>query len=111
MRTIVYIDGFNFYYGAVKDGPYRWLDFSKMCQLLLPRNEIVRIKYFTARVSSRVDDPGQSTRQDPQGSIGGQPVPGGTHRCTGRFLETRGVAHPSATGGATVTWGAKVGME
>ncbi len=27
MRTYIYIDGFNFYYGAVKDTPYKWLDF------------------------------------------------------------------------------------
>jgi len=63
MRTIVYVDGFNLYYGAVKDTAYKWLDIGKMCGLLLPQNEIVGIKYFTARVSARPDDPGQPTRQ------------------------------------------------
>jgi len=63
MRTIVYVDGFNLYYGAVKGTPYKWLDIPKMCSLLLPKNEITQIKYFTARVSGRPDDPGQPTRQ------------------------------------------------
>ena len=26
MRTIVYVVGFNLYYGALKDTPYKWLD-------------------------------------------------------------------------------------
>lgn len=51
MKTWAYIDGFNLYYGAVKDTPYRWLDLSRMCQLLLPGHQIAKIKYFTARVS------------------------------------------------------------
>lgn len=34
-----------------------------MCQLLLPELTIERIKYFTARVSGRIGDPGKPTRQ------------------------------------------------
>lgn len=64
MRTIVYIDGFNFYYGCVKDTPFRWLDLRSFCQKLLPPNDIVAIKYFTARIESRPGDPGQPTRQE-----------------------------------------------
>ncbi len=63
MKANVYVDGFNLYYGAVKDTPYRWLDIASMCQLLLPRDEINQIKYFTALVSPRPHDPGQPTRQ------------------------------------------------
>lgn len=63
MRTFVYVDGFNLYYGAVKRTPYKWLDLDKMCRLLLPRHQILNIKYFTARVSARPADPGQPTRQ------------------------------------------------
>ena len=63
MKTYVYIDGFNLYYGSLKDTPYRWLDLSKLCRLLLPQNQIVRIKYFTAKVSARPHDPDQPTRQ------------------------------------------------
>jgi len=63
MRTYVYIDGFNLYYGAVRGTPYRWLDIRKLCQLLLPKHQIARVKYFTARVSGRPGDPTKPTRQ------------------------------------------------
>lgn len=65
METYVYVDGFNLYYGAVKDTPYKWLDPARLCQnLLKPRDRIRKIKYFTARVSARPSDPGQPQRQD-----------------------------------------------
>ena len=63
MRTNIYIDGFNFYYGAVKGTPYKWLNFAALCRLLLPSHQIQRLYYFTALVESRPSDPGQSTRQ------------------------------------------------
>ena len=63
-RTVVYLDGFNLYYGAVKGTRYKWLDIEALCRHLLPRDEILKIRYFTARVSSRPRDPQQSTRQD-----------------------------------------------
>lgn len=63
MRTYVYIDGFNLYYGAVRRTPYKWLNLSTLCHLLLPGYQIERIKYFTAHVQARPDDPDQSTRQ------------------------------------------------
>ncbi len=54
MRTIIYIDGFNFYYRAVKNTPYKWLNFKELFQKLLsPKNNIVKIKYFTALVSGK----------------------------------------------------------
>ena len=64
MLTNIYVDGFNLYYGALKGTPYRWLDPNKLCSLLLPRHTINRIKYFTARVRARRDDPGQPARQE-----------------------------------------------
>ncbi len=63
MRTIVYVDGFNLYYGALKGTPYKWLNLHQLCRLLLPQNQLVQIKYFTARVSARPHDPDQPTRQ------------------------------------------------
>jgi hypothetical protein len=63
MDTFVYVDGFNLYYGAVKDTPYKWLNLQLMCQALLPKFNIVKIKYYTARVSARPHDPGQPVRQ------------------------------------------------
>ena len=62
-KTYVYVDGFNLYYGAVKDAPYKWLNIRRLCELLLPAYSIARIKYFTARVSARKDDPDKPTRQ------------------------------------------------
>jgi len=59
----VYVDGFNFYYGCLKGTKYKWLDFSKLCQLLLPNNTIGKIRYFTAPVVSRASDPQQGQRQ------------------------------------------------
>jgi uncharacterized LabA/DUF88 family protein len=54
MRTIIYIDGFNFYYRAVKNTPYKWLDFKSLFQKLLSaNNQIIQIKYFTALVSGK----------------------------------------------------------
>lgn len=63
MRTYVYIDGFNFYYGAVKGTPYKWLDFKELfTRLLKPENQILSIKYFTALVTGKLD-PDQPIRQ------------------------------------------------
>lgn len=53
MRVNVYIDGFNFYYAAVKNTPYKWLYYSKLCSLLLPNDTVNQIKYFTANISPR----------------------------------------------------------
>ena len=63
MRTSIYIDGFNFYYGAVKDTPYKWLNFKSLFATLLnDKYQIVEIKYFTALVSG-LRDPRQPIRQ------------------------------------------------
>jgi hypothetical protein len=64
MKANVYVDGFNFYYGAVKGTPYKWLDLDALCRLLLPSDTIHRIKYFTAPVHPRSKDPDQRLRQE-----------------------------------------------
>ena len=61
--TNIYIDGFNLYYGSLRNTPYRWLNPEKLCQFLLPKNTLGQIKYFTALVSARPSDPGQPVRQ------------------------------------------------
>ncbi|GAA5529714.1 NYN domain-containing protein [Herpetosiphon gulosus] len=63
MRTSIYVDGFNFYYGALKRTAYKWLNLQQLAQKMLPNNTITEIKYFTAHVSSRSHDPDQGTRQ------------------------------------------------
>lgn len=50
-RTIVYIDGFNLYYGAVRNKPeLKWLDIARFCRLLRPNDDLRIIRYFSALV-------------------------------------------------------------
>ncbi|MCY3506485.1 MAG: NYN domain-containing protein [Chloroflexi bacterium] len=63
MATIVYVDGFNFYYGALKGTPHKWVDLEAVCRRLMPRDDIVKIRYFTARVTAHADDPQRPVRQ------------------------------------------------
>jgi uncharacterized LabA/DUF88 family protein len=54
LRTIIYIDGFNFYYRAVKNTPFKSLDFKSLfSKILSPNHQIKQIKYFTALVSGK----------------------------------------------------------
>jgi hypothetical protein len=48
--TIIYVDGFNLYYGAVKGTPYKWLDLGRFFRLLRPHDDIISIRYFSALV-------------------------------------------------------------
>ncbi len=53
MRTCVYVDGFNLYYGALKDSPWKWLDLQAFFESLLNQQDVRRIKYFTSVVSDQ----------------------------------------------------------
>jgi 6-hydroxy-3-succinoylpyridine 3-monooxygenase len=50
-RSIIYIDGFNFYYGAIKGTPHKWLNLSEFCRRLRKDDEIRHIRYFTSIVN------------------------------------------------------------
>ena len=63
MRTSFYIDGFNLYFNAVSDSPYKWLDLGRLCSRIVPDHHVTRIRYFTAPVEDRSDRPGQRQRQ------------------------------------------------
>ena len=63
MRTNVYIDGFNLYYGLLKGGAYKWLNLEALFAAVLPNNEIQRIRYFTAKVEARSIDMDLPVRQ------------------------------------------------
>jgi uncharacterized LabA/DUF88 family protein len=57
-RVIVYIDGFNLYFGMREAGfdNCRWLDVEALAKNLLQANqELVAVKYFTSRVSNNPD--------------------------------------------------------
>lgn len=64
-RVNVYVDGFNLYFGALKDHPdLKWLDLGALAQHLLKDDDTVnRIRYFTARIDSR-GDPQAPQRQE-----------------------------------------------
>ena len=56
MKTWIYVDGFNLYYGALKGTPYKWLDPVRLAKTLLPQDHVVdRLRYFTASVSGKFD--------------------------------------------------------
>lgn len=64
MRTYVYVDGFNLYYGALKGTSYKWLDLMALfTHLLQPQHQILKIKYFTALVNPTPNDPDKHIRQ------------------------------------------------
>ncbi|KAB1988726.1 NYN domain-containing protein [Streptomyces triticiradicis] len=62
----VYIDGFNLYYGRLKGhAECKWLDPVELCRKLLPGGQKPqRVRYFTARIKPRPDDPDGPQRQD-----------------------------------------------
>ena len=62
-RAIVYIDGFNLYFGLCDKGwrRYLWLDLAQLAvRLIKPGQVLAGVKYFTSRVR---DDPGKVQRQ------------------------------------------------
>jgi uncharacterized LabA/DUF88 family protein len=64
-HTIVYVDGFNFYYGEVRGTRWKWLDQAALFRKVIgPQNKLVKIKYFTARVQPSSRDHQVNVRQD-----------------------------------------------
>lgn len=56
MRVNVYVDGFNFYYGATARQPHKWLDIEAFVRTMLrPSDVINRIWYCTAEVDGKAD--------------------------------------------------------
>lgn len=55
-KTIVYVDGFNLYYRALKGTPYKWLNISALSKAALPNtNNVIKVNFYTAHVSGRID--------------------------------------------------------
>lgn len=64
MRVSAYFDGFNFYYGAVRNTNYKWLNIKALIDAHVGVSDVVtKVKYFTARVKSQPDDLQQPARQ------------------------------------------------
>lgn len=51
-RSIIYIDGFNLYYGAIQRTAYKWLDLERYFSLVRQDDDIQAINYFTAVVQT-----------------------------------------------------------
>lgn len=61
--TFVYVDGFNLYHRKLQGTPYKWLNLRRFAELLLPKNDVQDIYYFSARITARSGDPDQPQRQ------------------------------------------------
>ena len=62
-RVIVYVDGFNLYYGAARAAA-KWLNLAALCERLArPSDELLAIKYYTALISARPHDVEAPVRQ------------------------------------------------
>ncbi len=56
-KAIVYIDGFNLYYGLLKGTPWRWLDLGAFADRLVGKHhEVIAVRYFTARIKPTPND-------------------------------------------------------
>ncbi len=56
-KVIVYIDGFNFYYGIRSLGQhYKWLDIQALSQSFIKEEDhLVAVKFFTAKLNGKSD--------------------------------------------------------
>lgn len=66
MKTIVYVDGYNLYYGLLRKSPYKWLDLFKLFNdyVLDASTELLEVRYYTAPVLGKMsDDPQSAQRQ------------------------------------------------
>ncbi len=54
-RIIVYVDGFNLYFRRLRNTPYRWLDLVALFKQKFPDDDVVAVRYFTARVGGKFD--------------------------------------------------------
>ena len=64
MRTLIYVDGFNLYFGLLKGTPHKWLDIAEFVRHhIRASHQIVGLKYFTATVTARPQDPQAPVRQ------------------------------------------------
>ena len=65
MRTIVYVDGFNLYYRLLEKRPaLKWLNIKALAERLLrPVNVVVGVRYYSARISGRLDSTSPARQQ------------------------------------------------
>lgn len=64
LKTIVFIDGYNLYYGLLRRSPYKWLDLYALFQNhVLQNSEVLEVRYYTAPVLARMSDDIESPKR------------------------------------------------
>lgn len=70
MKSIIYVDGYNLFYGCLKHSPDKWLDLKTLFDRILreqdPSSELVAIKFFTADILAKLASHGQKAHQAQQ---------------------------------------------
>ena len=94
MRSAIYVDEFNFFYGAVINTNYKWLNPKQLCESILkPHHNIISIVYCTAKVKPKSTDPSVPIRQATYLKAIKSYIPELTV-IYGHFLETRLLCRP-----------------
>lgn len=67
MRTTIYVDGYNLFYGCLKHTAYKWLDlrellFNKIVRVQAPESELVQIRFYTADIKTKFATRGNQAR-------------------------------------------------
>jgi uncharacterized LabA/DUF88 family protein len=62
IKTTVYVDGYNLYYGLLRKSPFKWLDLYKLFQqpLLGESCDVSEVRYYTAPILGKLSDDPQS---------------------------------------------------
>ena len=61
---MVYVDGFNFYYGLLHERPdLKWLNLQRLAELLRPDDEILQVRFFTALLNTNKERSEKRDRQ------------------------------------------------
>lgn len=67
MRTAVFVDGYNVFYGLLANTMFKWLDLPSLIAFLLreqdPANTVVSIDYFTSPVKPALASRGQESQK------------------------------------------------
>jgi uncharacterized LabA/DUF88 family protein len=65
LKTVVYIDGYNLYYGLLRRSLFKWLDLYKLFQqhVLDDQADVVEVRYYTAPVLGRMCDDSRSPQR------------------------------------------------
>lgn len=65
IKTIVYIDGYNLYYGLLRRTNFKWLDIVQLFRdyVLDSDARLAEVRYYTAPVLGRMSDDPQSTQR------------------------------------------------